>query len=383
MDFTLSDDDLALQQSVRDFVEEQANAVWREIDKTNVLPPALLDGARQLGLFGLSIPAEYGGLGFNVVQKTIVHEMLGRGPWGLASYISVHTGIGCVGIIRFASEQQKQHYLPKMATGEWLGSFALTEPGAGSDAGNLQTRAERKGDSWIINGHKTFITNAPHAHHFFVFARSDKGITAFIVDRETPGVQIGQVFDTLGHQGSRISEIVFEEARIPADALVGKEGEGFEYAKRCLSEGRTTLSGRCVGASQKAMELALEYAEQRQTFGKPLAEHQTIAFRLAQMSARTEAARLVVYRSAWLLDRGQPAIRESSTAKLFAGEALWQTVDDAVQIHGGNGYVRGEYMIERIWRDARVVRVYDGSSEVQQIVIAGRLRKGDVQTSWQ
>ena len=382
MDFSLSDDDQALQQSVRDFIEERANTCWKEVDKTDELPPALLQAAGELGLFGLSIPQEYGGLGLNVVQKTLVHEMLGRGPWGLASYISVHTGIGCVGIIRFANEQQKKHYLPKMAAGEWLGSFALTEPNAGSDAGALQTRAERKGDSWILNGHKTFITNAPHAHHFFVFARTDKGITAFIVDADSPGVQIGQVFDTLGHQGSRISEIVFDDARIPAEALVGKEGEGFEYAKRCLSEGRTTLAGRCVGAGQKAMELALEYAEQRKTFGKPLAEHQTIAFRLAQMSARTEASRLLVYRSAWLLDRGQPAIRESSTAKLVAAENLWQTVDDAVQIHGGNGYVRGEYMIERIFRDARVVRVYDGSSEVQQIVIAGRLRKGDVETGW-
>jgi acyl-CoA dehydrogenase len=382
MDFTLSEDDLALQASVRDFVEEQANACWREIDRTDVLLPALLDGVRRFGLFGLSIPAEYGGLDLGVVQKTLVHEMLGRGPWGLASFISVHTGIGCVGIIRFASERQKRHYLPKMATGEWLGSFALTEPDAGSDAGNLQTRAERQGDAWVLNGHKTFITNAPHAHHFFVFARTPKGITAFLVDAETPGVQIGQVFDTLGHQGSRISEIVFEDCRIPADAIVGNEGEGFEYAKRCLSEGRTTLGGRCVGASQKALELALEYAEQRRTFGKPLAEHQTIAFRLAQMSARTEAARMVVYRSAWLLDQGQAAIRESSTAKLVAGEGLWQTVDDALQIHGGNGYVRGEYMVERIWRDARIVRVYDGSSEVQQIVIAGRLRKGDVETSW-
>ncbi len=382
MDFSLSDEDLMLRDSVREFVEEQANTCWKEIDKTDELPARLLDGVRDLGLFGLSIPHEYGGLGLNVVQKTLVHEMLGRGPWGLASYISVHTGIGCVGIIRFASEAQKQHYLPKMASGEWLGSFALTEPGAGSDAGSLQTRAERRGDGYVLNGRKTFITNAPNAHHFFLFARTDNGISAFIVDADSPGVQIGQVFDTLGHQGSRISEIVLDDCRIPTEALVGEEGKGFEYAKRCLAEGRTTLSGRCVGASQKAMELALEYAQDRQTFGKPLAEHQTIAFRLAQMSVRTEAARLVVYRSAWLLDRGRPAIRESSTAKLLAGESLWQTVDDAVQIFGGNGYIRGEYMIERIWRDARVVRVYDGSSEVQQIVIAGRLRKGDLETGW-
>jgi len=382
MDFSLSSDDLLLQQSVRDFVEEQANTCWQEIDRTDELPAALLDGVRELGLFGLSISAEYGGLGLSVQQKTLVHEMLGRGPWGLASYISVHTGIGCVGITRFGSEAQKQRYLPKMAAGEWLGSFALTEPGAGSDAGALQTRAERRGDHYILNGRKTFITNAPNAHQLFLFARTDRGITAFIVDTDSPGLSIGSVFDTLGHQGSRISEVVLEDCRIPAAALVGEEGQGFEYAKRTLAEGRTTLAARCVGAAQKALELALAYAEERQTFGKRLAEHQSIAFRLAQMSARVEAARLLVYRSAWLLDRGVPAIRESSTAKLVAAENGWQVVDDALQIFGGNSYVRGEYMIERIWRDLRVARIYDGSSEVQHIVIAQRLRKGDVETSY-
>src|SRR5262249_30572296 len=270
----------------------------------------------------------------------------------------------------------------KMASGEWIGSFALTEPGAGSDAGALQTRAERKGDSWVLNGRKTFITHAPKAHHPFTFPRRDKGITALPVHTQSPGLANRQVFGTVGHRGSYIWEVIFDDCRIPAEALVGEEGKGFDYAKRTLSEGRTTLSARCVGAGQKAMELALEYAEQRQTFGKPLVEHQSIAFRLAQMSARTEAARLAVYRSAWLLDHGRQAIRESSTAKFLAAEGAWQTVDDALQIFGGNGYIRGEYMIERIWRDLRVGRVYDGSSEVQQIVIARQLRKGDVETPW-
>lgn len=383
MDFTLSSDDQMLRQSVRDFIEEQANTCWKEIDRTDELPEHVIAGARQLGLFGLSIPPEFGGLGLSVLQKALVHEMLGRGPWGLASFISVHTGLGCVGIVRFGSEAQKRRYLEKMATGEWLGAFALTEPNAGSDATALQTRAERRGDSYILNGRKTFITNAPRAHHMFLFARTDKGISAFIVDVDSPGLSIGAVFDTLGHQGSRISEVVLEDCRIPAEALVGEEGRGFDYAKRTLAEGRTTLSARCVGAGQKALELALAYAEERQTFGKPLAEHQAIAFRLAQMSARIDAARLVVYRSAWLLDRGSPAVRESSIAKLVGAESAWQTVDDALQIFGGNGYVRGEYMIERIWRDVRVARVYDGSSEVQQIVIAQRLRKGDVEMAYE
>lgn len=380
MDFRLSQDDLILQQSVRDFVEEQANACWQEIERTDVLPPALLAGARDLGLFGLSVPAEYGGLGLSVQQKALVHEMLGRGPWGLASYISVHTGIGCVGIIKFGSPEQKQRYLPRMASGEWLGSFALTEPGAGSDAGGLETRAVRSGDGYVLNGRKMFITNAPAAHQYFLFARTDAGISAFIVERESPGLAIGQVYDTTGHRGSQISEIVLEDCRIPASALVGEEGRGLDYAKRTLAEGRTTLAARCVGAAQKALELALAYAGERRTFGKPLADHQTIAFRLAQMSAKVEAARLLVYRSAWMLDQGMAAIRESSTAKLVAAENAWAVADEAMQIFGGNSYIRNEYMVDRIWRDVRVARIYDGSSEVQQIVIAQRLRKGDVET---
>lgn len=380
MDFRISQDDLALQQSVRDFVEEQANAVWQEIERTDRLPDSLIDGARDLGLFGLSVPAEFGGLGLSVQQKALVHEMLGRGPWGLASYISVHTGIGCVGIIKFGNDAQKHAYLPKMATGEWLGSFALTEPGAGSDAGALETRAVRDGDHYVLNGRKMFITNAPAAHQYFLFARTEAGITAFIVDRESPGLSIGQVLDTTGHRGSQISEIVLDDCRIPAAALVGEEGKGFDYAKRTLAEGRTTLAARCVGAAQKALELALEYAGERRTFGKALADHQSMSFRLAQMSAKVEAARLLVYRSAWMLDQGMAAIRESSTAKLVAAENAWHVADEAMQIFGGNSYIRNEYMVDRIWRDVRVARIYDGSSEVQQIVIAQRLRKGDVET---
>jgi acyl-CoA dehydrogenase len=382
MDFQLDEEERLLQQTVRDYMEQSANPRWREIEETGEVPSELVDEARELGLLGLSIPEEYGGLELGVVKKALVHEMMGRGPWALSTYISVHTGLGCVGLVRFGNEAQKKKYLPKMASGEWIGSFALTEPQAGSDAGAMQTSAVRDGNDWVLNGTKTFITNAPKAHHFMVFARAEEGITAFIVDRDCPGLSIGQVFNTIGHIGSRPAEVVMEDCRVPGEALLGEAGKGFDYAKRTLAEGRTTLSARCVGTAQKAMELALEYAMERKTFGKPLAEHQALAFRFAQMSARTEAARLCVYRSAWLLDQGKPAIRESSTAKLVGGEWSWQTVDECMQIFGGNGYIRGEYEIERMWRDLRVARVYDGSSEVQQIVISGRMRKGDVQTAW-
>ena len=382
MDFTLNDEDRQLRDTVKDYVEEVVNPVWTEIERTDRLPQNVVDRARDLGLFGLAISPEYGGLGLSVVQKAVVHEMLGRGPWGLARYLRVHTGIGCTGINRFGTKEQKERYWPKMASGEWLGSFGLTEPNAGSDASSLETRAERDGDHWVLNGRKIFITNAPYAHHVMIFARAPKGISAFIVDTDTPGYAVGQIFDTLGHKGSAICELVIDDCRIPAGQLVGEEGKGFDIAKRVLSEGRTMLSSRAVGSAQKAMELAIEHGEARKTFGKPLLDHQALAFRLAQMSARTEAGRLLAYRSAWLLDRGSPAIRESSTAKYFCGEGLWQTVDDAIQMLGGYGYIKGEYMIERIWRDSRVVRVYDGSSEVQQILIAQRLRKGDVETAW-
>ncbi len=382
MDLALCEEDRALRESVRRYVETTVNPVWQEIDRSGRLPESVLAGARELGLFGMAIPPDYGGLGLTVLQKALVHEMLGRGPWGLASYISVHTGIGCTGLVLFGSEAQTRHYLPRMASGEWLGCFGLTEPQSGSDASNMQTRARLHGDQWVIDGHKIFITNAPYAHHCMIFARADEGITAFLVDTDNPGFKIGQIFETLGHQGSAICELVLEDCRVPAAAVVGEVGRGFDIAKRVLAEGRTMLGARSVGSGQKALELALEYAESRATFGKPLIEHQALAFRIAQMAARTDAGRGLVYRSAWLLDRGEPAVRESSTAKLFAGEAVWQTVDDAIQLLGGYGYVRGEYMLERIWRDARVVRVYDGSSEVQQMVIAQRLRKGEIETAW-
>jgi acyl-CoA dehydrogenase len=382
MDFSLNDDDRLLQQSVRDFVEEQANAVWREIEHTKQLPASLIKGAQELGLLGLSIPEQYGGLGLNVTQKALVHEMLGRGPWGLSTFISVHTGIGCVGIVRFGSDEQKKKYLPKMAAGEWIGSFALTEPNAGSDAASMTTNAVLKGNEWVLNGTKTFITNAPKAHHFMVFAKTERGISAFIVDADSPGVRIGQVYETIGHSGSSPSEVVMEDCRIPKDALVGEEGKGFDQAKRTLAEGRTTLGARSVGTAQKAMEITHEYANARITFGKPLSEHQALAFRFAQMSARTEAARLCCYRAAWMLDQGKPAVHEAAIAKLNGAEWSWQTVDECFQIFGGNAYINGEYMIERMWRDLRVARIYDGSSEVQQILIAHQLRKGNYQSPW-
>ncbi|MFN8641177.1 MAG: acyl-CoA dehydrogenase family protein [Candidatus Binatia bacterium] len=322
MDFSITPDDRLLQQSVRDFIEDKANAVWQEIEKTDALPQHLIDGARDVGLLGLSIPQEYGGLGLSVVQKTLCHEQLGRGPWGLASFISVHTGIGCVGIVRFGNAEQKQRYLPKMATGEWIGAFALTEPQSGSDAAALATRAERKGDSYLVTGRKIFITNAPRAHHFVTFARTAAGISAFIIDADSPGVSIGQVFDTTGHKGSADSEVVFEDARIPAESLIGEEGKGMDYAKRRFSEGRTT-SARCVGTAQKALEplsSTPSSARPRQAADRALLG--CWPSRPARSCARNwksaPAASL-----AWRPDQAPCSIRESSTSARSSPAMPW------------------------------------------------------------
>jgi acyl-CoA dehydrogenase len=354
---------------------DEAVAVIREVRRA----------ASRAGFYTMCVPEALGGGGLGHLAYYVGWEHLFRlcGPqnW-LMLYTISHWAFGPSRLLERVTEEARKRILEPMNAGDASMCFGLSEPGAGSDAGNLQTKAERDGDQWVLNGHKIFITNAPYAHHVMVFARAPKGITAFLVDTDTKGFSVGQIFDTLGHKGSAICELVIEDCRIPADAIVGEEGKGFDIAKRCLSDGRTMLGARSVGAAQKAMELAIEHGEARKTFGKALLDHQALAFRLAAMSARTEAARGLVYRSAWLIDRKSPAIRESSTAKYFAGEGLWQTVDDAIQMLGGYGYIRGEYMIERIWRDSRVVRVYDGSSEVQQILIAQRLRKGDVETAW-
>lgn len=392
MDFTLSPEVDGLRRRLRDFVE--AEIMPLEADPAaydaheNIAPArleALREKARAQGLWALQMPKARGGQGLKVAEMAVCYEEMGRSIFGPVVFNCAAPDDGNMILLeKVATAAQKERWLQPIVDGKVRSAFAMTEPapGAGSDPGLMLSHARRDGDHWVLNGRKIFITNAPYAHHAVVFARAPKGITAFIVDTDTPGFQIGQVFDTLGHKGSAICELVFEDCRIPASALLGEEGKGFDIAKRSLSEGRTMLSARSVGAAQKAMELAIEHGEARQTFGKPLLDHQALAFRLAQMSARTEAARMLVYRSAWLIDRGSPAIRESSTAKYFCGEALWQTVDDAIQMLGGYGYIRGEYMLDRIWRDARVVRIYDGSSEVQQILIAQRLRKGDLETPW-
>lgn len=384
MQIAFTSEMLALRDTVRRYVAETVMPHVDVMEKEDRIPEPVLDAAREIGLFAMTVPQEYGGLGLSCLERAVIHENLGRGPWGVASFFSVHTGIGCVGLAKFGSDELRRRFLPAMAEGTMIGAFALTEPEAGSDAGALRTTAVRDGDEWVINGVKHFITNAPVADLFTVYARSNdqpgtKGVSAFVVEADRPGVRIGQIYDTLGHRGSQISEVIFEDCLIPADHLIGKEGEGFKNAFAALNVGRTTLAARCVGAAQRAIELATDYAQTRQTFGKPLIDHQQIATWLADASARVDAARLLVYRSAWRIDNELDAVRAASAAKYFAAETAWDVIDRAMQIFGGIGYIRGETEIERIWRDVRVVRVYDGSSEIQQRIIASRLNRGDLE----
>jgi acyl-CoA dehydrogenase len=386
MDFFYPPEIREIREIVWRFVEEKVVPRTREMEEKDEIPEDLLKEAVALGLLGMSIPEAYGGLGLNPLQRTAVNEMLGRGPFGFASTISVHTGIGCIGIVLYGTEEQKSRYLPRMARGECFGAFALTEPDSGTDVPRMRTRAVRRGDRWILNGRKTFITNGRRAGVITTFARTSgtdgdpRGISAFLVEPGFPGFSVGQVFRTTGHKGGEIAELVFEDCEVPEENLLGQEGEGLLNAYRILGFGRTFVGARCVGGAQKALEIALRYAEERQSFGKPLADHEIIQAYLAEASTLVESARLLVYRSAWRLNQGLDAIKESSQAKLFASEALNKVVDRAIQILGGLSYIQGETEIERLYRDARIARIYDGASEIQKLVIFRQLRRGRIES---
>ena len=390
--FELSEEHRMLKDLVAKFVDQELIPLERSVlareaaggkaGLSDEEEDRILARCKELGLWSLDVPEELGGANLPTVALMAMNEELGRCAFPFTfppDSPNLHM------LMAVASPEQRRKYLEPYAAGTAKSAIAISEPGAGGDPAGMITRAVQDGNEWVINGRKIWVSRVPQADFVIVMARTGEGkrhdgVTAFIVEKNEPGFIIEREIQMIG--GQRTYELVFEDCRIPAGNLVGEEGKGFDIAKRSLSEGRTMLSARSVGAAQKAMELAIEHGEQRHTFGKALLDHQALAFRLAQMSARTEAGRLLVYRCAWMLDNGSPAIRESSTAKFFCGEGLWQTVDDAIQMLGGYGYISHEYMIERIWRDSRVVRVYDGSSEVQQILISQRLRKGDIETRW-
>lgn len=375
MTVLLSDEMLQMKNMVRNFVEKEVEPFAQQIEEDDAIPQHLVEKSKELGLFGMSIPEEYGGIGLNTVEKATILEQLGRTHNGFVSLISAHTGIGSTGIVKLASDYLKNKYLPDMAAGNKIGAFALSEPGAGSDATNLATRAEKKGDYWVMNGTKHFITNGPVADVYTVFALTDKekgakgGITAFLVERNFPGLIVGKKDKKMGLRGSYTSQIIFEDCIIPEENVIGEVGMGYMSALKILGEGRVSLAARAVGSCDKLIELSAKYAKERVQFGKPIAENQAIQWMLADMATETEAARTLTMMAAQKIDEGKKVIKEASMAKLFASEVFNKVADKAVQIHGGMGYV-AEYPVERFYRDARITKIYEGTNEVQRLVIA-------------
>ncbi|WP_108021794.1 acyl-CoA dehydrogenase family protein [Melghirimyces profundicolus] len=368
-----------LRTVVRDFVREVVEPVVQTIEEEDRIPERVVQQARELGLFGLSIPAEYGGLGLSMTGKCMLLEELGKTHNGFTSLIGAHTGIGSVGIVEMGTEEQKRRFLPQMAAGEWLGAFALSEPEAGSHAANIRTRAERHGDRYILNGMKHFITNGPEADVITVMAVTDpdkgsKGITSFLVEAGTPGLSRGPADGKMGLRGSHTCQLFFEDCEVRLENRLGEEGEGYVNALKILANGRATLAARCLGSCQKLLELSMDYAMQRKQFGRPIFDNQAIQHMLADMALEIETLRSLLYRVASLVDEGKKVIKESAAVKLYASEVYNRIADRAVQIFGGMGYMK-EFPVERFYRDARITRIYEGTSEIQRNIIAAQLKR--------
>ena len=370
----LSDEQQQIRDAVRDFAQDRLAPGAAARDRDHSFPRAELAEMGALGFLGMLVPEAHGGSDTGMLAYALAIEEIAAADGACSTIMSVHSSVGCVPILRFGSDAQKARFLPKMAAGDWIGGFALTEPQAGSDASNLKTRARRDGDHYVIDGAKQFITSGKNGDVIIVFAVTDpdagkKGISAFIVPTDTPGYQVVRTEDKLGLHASDTCALAFAEMRVPAENLLGTEGEGYRIALANLEGGRIGIAAQAVGMARAAHEAALAYARDRLAFGKPLTEHQAVAFKLADMATQIDAARLLVWRAAMLRDAGKPCLTEASMAKLFASEMAEKVASDAIQIHGGYGYL-ADYPVERIYRDIRICQIYEGTSEVQRMVIA-------------
>ena len=366
-----------IRNMARDFARERLAPTAALRDREHKFPAAEIKEMGQLGLLGMTTPEEYGGSDIGAVAYACVLEEIAAGDGACSTILSVHNSVGCGPIVKFGTEDQKQRFLPKLASGEWVGGFALTEPQAGSDAANLLTRAKRDGDAYVLSGTKQFITSGKNGNVIIVFAVTDpavgkKGISAFIVPTDTPGYKVVRVEEKLGQHTSDTCQIAFDDMRLPENLRLGAEGEGYRIALSHLEGGRVGIASQAVGMARAAFEAARDYARERITFGKPIAEHQAIAFRLASMATEIEAARQLVHHAAQLREAGLPCLSEASMAKLFASEMAERVCSAAIQIFGGAGYTR-DYPVERIYRDVRVCQIYEGSSDIQRMVIARAL----------
>ena len=363
-----------IRDSLRTFAQERLAPFAAEWDKNHTFPREALQELAALGVLGLVIPEEYDGAGLGYLELGLALEEIAAGDGATSTIVSVQNSLPGMILLKYGSEELKQQYLKPLARGEMLGCFCLTEPHVGSDASAITTRAEKVGDEWVLNGVKQFVTTGREGDVAVVFAVTDKaagkkGISAFLVPTKTPGFIVARVEEKMGQHASDTAQILFENCRIPANYLLGKEGEGYKIALSNLEGGRIGIASQCLGMARAALEAAVRYAKDRTSFGKPLVDHQVIAFKLADMATQIDVARQAVWHAASLKDAGKPCLKEASQAKLFASEMAERVCSDAIQIHGGYGYTT-DFPVERIYRDVRISQIYEGASEIQKLVIA-------------
>ncbi|MZP29683.1 acyl-CoA dehydrogenase [Heliobacterium undosum] len=378
MDFTLNEEQELFLEMVRKFARHEVAAVAEQVDREHRFPQETIAKMGELGLLGLSIPEEYGGSGGDYLSYVLMIEELAKVCASTAVIVAVHTGLACTSIARFGAEAQREKFLGPLAAGEIIGAYALTEPNAGSDAASLTLTASDAGEHWRLNGSKVFITNASEAGIFVTFARTDpasrgaEGITCLIVERDTPGLTISKPVEKMGLHGSVTCELHFDNALVPKENVLGEIGHGFKVAMQMLDGGRIAIAAQGLGIAEGALDYAIRYIRQREQFGRPIAANQGIQWLVADLATEIDAARLLVYRAAWLKTAGRPHGKEAAMAKKFATDTAMQVTSDCVQLLGGYGYTR-EYPVERHMRDAKVTQIYEGTNQIQQMVIARHL----------
>ena len=374
---TMTEEQQAIVEMARSFAESELKPNATAWEKAGYIPDAIAVKMGELGLMGMLVPEEWGGAGVDYGTYALVVEELAAGDASVSTMMSVHTSVVCLPILNFGTEAQKQRFLRPLSTGGMVGAFCLTEPGTGSDAAAIKTRAVRDGDSYVLNGSKQFISNGKRCGVALVIAVTDPaagkhGISAFLVPQGTKGFEVARLEDKLGQRASDTAQLVFNDCRIPADLRLGAEGEGLKIALANLEGGRIGIGAQAVGMARAALDEAVRYAKERKTFGKPIAEHQAIAFRLAEMATEVEAARALIQHACAVRATGQRALKYAAMAKLFATEMAERVCSEAIQVHGGYGFLK-DYLVERIYRDVRVCKIYEGTSDIQKIVISREL----------
>jgi len=379
MNFNLNEEQSMLKEMVTHFVEKEVRPVAKELEQKPEFPSGLIDKMSELGLMGMSIPQEYEGSKTDSLSVILVIEELSKALPSLAVIFSVHSSLFCYSISKFGTEEQKRKYLPQAAKGKVLGAFCLSEPEAGSDALALKTHFVKKGDQYILNGIKSWVTSGKNADAFILFAKPKQGsekskMSAFIVDKDSPGLKVTKIEDKMGLHSSMTSEITLEDCKVPSNQILGSEGSGTKIAFPCLDYSRIGIAAQSVGLARSCLDEALKYSNQRQAFGKNISSFQAIQFKMADMATLVDASQLLTYRAADLFDKGKPFTKEAAMAKLFASEAANKIAYEALQVHGGYGYSK-EFLVEQLYRDARVLSIYEGTSEIQRIIISRHLQK--------